>query len=118
MLSLLDTLLYITHILVIGFNLFGWIWEKTRKLHLWVVGITLGSWLLLGLKYGIGYCFLTDWHWNVKRKLGEVDLPNSFVQYFFDSLGMSIAPSTTDYITVGSFALAICISLYLNFAKK
>ena len=118
MLTLLDILLFIIHILIISFNLFGWIWKKTRKAHLWVAFITLGSWLILGLKYGLGYCFLTDWHWNIKRKLGETDLPNSFIQYLFDKVGWGIHPITTDYITTVALLIAIGMSVYLNFIRK
>jgi hypothetical protein len=117
MLIFLDLLFFILHVVVILFNLFGWIWERTRRLHLWVIGITLASWLLLGLKYGIGYCFLTDWHWQVKRKLGEINLPHSFVQYLFEKLDFSIQSTTTESITIISFACAIIASLYYNFFK-
>jgi len=118
MLQFLDILFTILHIVVILFNLLGWIWKRTRKLHLWVVLITIASWLLLGLKYGLGYCFLTDWHWNIKRQLGNHELPNSFVQYVFEQIGMTISSSTTDYITVAAFMFAIGMSINLNFFKK
>lgn len=44
-LKLLDFLLTIFHLLIIGFNLLGWIWPKTRKLHLVCVLITTACWL-------------------------------------------------------------------------
>ncbi|MGI9543086.1 MAG: DUF2784 domain-containing protein [Cyclobacteriaceae bacterium] len=94
-------------------------WPKTRKLHLAVVGVTLGSWLVLGIWYGFGYCFLTDWHWNIKEKLGETDLPNSFVKYFADQItGLDWEPGLIDGITLGAFALAISAAVYVNFIKK
>ena len=117
MLVFLNILFTLIHIVVILFNLLGWIWKKTRKLHLWIIGLTLGSWLLLGIKYGLGYCFLTDWHWDIKRQLGEQSLPNSFVQYAFEGLGLNIASSTTDIITIVAFAIAIVMSLYVSFFK-
>lgn len=118
MLVFLDILFTIIHLGVIFFNLLGWIWKRTRKLHMAMILLTLASWFLLGIKYGFGYCFLTDWHWNVKRQLGEYNLPNSFVQYVFEELGLSIVPATTDFMTLIAFMIAIGMGLYLNFFKK
>lgn len=118
MLALLDILLLIFHILIIGFNLTGWIWKRTRRLHLWVIGITTLSWFVLGIWYGWGYCFLTDWHWNIKYQLGERNLPNSFIQYLFDGLGLSVHPDTTDAITLAGFIFAIGMGIYFNFIKN
>lgn len=119
MLQLLNILLTLAHVVVIGFNMLGWIWKRTRKAHLLVAGITLSCWLLLGIWYGIGYCPLTDWHWQVKEKLGEADLPASFIKYAADKLtGHDISALLIDYITGISFGLAILASLYVNFIKR
>ena len=119
MLKLLDIVFLCLHLLIISFNLFGWIWIRTRKLHLIVLAATLFSWLILGLKYGLGYCFLTDWHWEIKMKLGETNLPNSFITYFFDQYTfLNLSAKVVDTITIISFALAILIAIYLNFIKK
>lgn len=118
MLHLLDILLFSIHIIIISVNLFGWIYIRTRKLHLIIVGLTLFSWLVLGLWKGFGYCILTDWHWDIKRKLGEKDLPHSFVSYLSNNvLGMSLSTSTVDYITVICFSVAIVMSIRLSFFK-
>jgi len=85
-LKILDLLFTLAHLIIIAFNLFGWIWKKTRKAHLIVVGITLASWFILGIWKGWGYCFLTDWHWRVKEKLGETGLPDSFIKYMADKI--------------------------------
>ena len=92
----------------------GWIWRRTRRLHLWVIGLTAGSWFILGIWYGWGYCVLTDWAWSIKSQLGETDLPNSFVQYMFDKIGLSISVFTTDMITLTVFILCVILSLYRN----
>lgn len=116
MLHFWDIVLLWAHILIIGFNLFGWIPRCSRRLHLVVAGLTLFSWLILGIRYGLGYCFLTDWHWAIKWRLGESDLPNSFVQYFFKRYtGLRLSDSAVDYLTAVSFALAVLTSLHLNF---
>ena len=118
MLPVLDAILTFLHIAIIFFNLFGWIWPRTRTWHLYLVAFTWISWLILGLKYGFGYCFLTDWHWRVKRQLGEFDLPNSFVHYLFEKGHISMEPVITDYLTVISFVIATFLSLYLKFFRK
>ena len=112
----LDILFYLLHVLLMGFNLSGWIWRSTRRLHLISLSLTLGSWSILGIWYGFGYCFLTHWHWNVKRLLGETDLPNSFVKYFLDGLLRSdFDGGMIDIITGLGLALPIVLSLYFNF---
>mgnify|MGYP006159064537 CR=1 FL=1 len=113
---ILDYLLTVLHLVIIGLNLFAWIWPKTRKLHLYIVGITLFCWLVLGIWYGLGYCPITDWQWQVKTKLGETNLPNSFVKYHLDQLtGRTIPDATVDLITLGSFLIAIVCSVKVNF---
>ena len=116
---ILDYLLTVLHLIIIGLNLFAWIWPKTRKLHLYIVGITLFCWLVLGIWYGLGYCPITDWQWQVKTKVGETNLPNSFVKYHLDRLtGRNIPDATVDIITLGSFLIAIVCSIRVNFFNK
>ena len=115
----LDLLFTFAHLAVIGFNLFGWIWKKTRKAHLVVVALTIASWFIIGLWKGLGYCFLTDWHWRIKEKLGENNLPNSFIKYFADKItGTSINPHIVDAVTLVLFLFVIIISVYFNFFNK
>lgn len=119
MLKVLNIFFTILHLAIISFNLFGWIWPKTRKIHLIVVALTLASWFILGLWYGMGYCFITDWQWDIKEKLGETNLPNSFIKYFADKItGNNYPPALVDRITLLTFLLAIAITLYVNFFQK
>lgn len=119
MLTFLDVLFFVFHILIIGFNLFGWIIPKFRKAHLWLVAATLFSWLVLGIWKGWGYCILTDWHWDVKRELGERNLPNSFIKYLTNNiLGFDWSSNTVDIITLGTFVIAIVLSIRVNFFTK
>src|SRR4030095_9126954 len=118
-LKILDLVFTLLHLIIIAFNLFGWILKKTRKAHLIVAGITLASWFILGIWTGWGYCFLTDWHWRVKEKLGETSLPNSFIKYMADKIsGQNIDPGIVDVATLGIFLAAIILSLYVNFFTK
>lgn len=119
MLHLLDTLLTIAHLLIVVFNLFGWIWKKTRKAHLVCVLLTAGSWFVLGIWYGWGYCPVTDWQWDVKHRLGETNLPSSFIKYYADKLsGTSIDAALVDAWTGILFGIAALLSVYFNFLKK
>jgi hypothetical protein len=119
MLRLLDILLTILHLAIVGFNLLGWIWPKTRKLHFVVVCLTAACWFILGIWYGIGYCPVTDWEWHVKEKLGEQNLPGSFIKYYADKItGSDVDDSLIDYATTICFLGAAIVSVWLNFFIK
>ena len=119
MLPVLNILFTIAHLLIIIFNLTGWIWQKTRKAHLVVLSITIFSWFILGIWYGWGYCPLTDWHWNVKQKLGETNLPNSFIKYVADKIsGSDVNRMLIDIVTLSCLITATVCTIYINFIKK
>ena len=119
MLKLLDVLLTVLHLVVIFFNLFGWIFRATRKLHLISIILTAASWFILGIWFGMGYCPLTDWQWRVKEKLGETNLPSNFIEYFAEKLsGTDISSKLVDMGIAVCFALAALLSLYMNFIRK
>jgi preprotein translocase subunit Sec61beta len=116
LLKFLDILLTAAHLALIGFNLFGWIWPKTRKAHLITVAATAFSWFVLGVWFGWGYCPITDWQWKVKEKLGETGLPNSFIKYYVDKIsGKDIDPKIVDMATLIVFLVVIILTLLLNF---
>lgn len=118
MFKFLDVFFLGFHLSLILFNLFGWIWRKTRKLNLITLLITGFSWTGLGLFYGWGYCFLTDWHWSVLQELGISDLPGSYVQYLLSRImGINISAIGADYLTVGCFVAALFLSIYFNFRR-
>ena len=119
LLHLADVLLFWIHMILIVFNMFGWIVKRCRRIHLLALGVTLFSWLIPGIWYGFGYCFLTDWHWQVKRSLGQTGLPASFVKYFFDRYTpLDLSAETVDVITVAGFAAALAISVVLFFRDR
>ncbi len=118
MTQLLDIGLTIIHLSLMAFNLTGWIWLRTRKLHLITLIATATSWFILGIWYGFGYCVLTDWHWSIKEKLGETNLPNSFVKYIADKItGNEVNSSLIDAVTVGGLIFAIIAAVYVNFIR-
>jgi hypothetical protein len=119
MLQLEDILFTLLHLVIIVFNLFGWILPATRKANLACLLITGASWFILGIWYGMGYCPITDWQWRIKEKLGEHNLPNSFIKYYADKIsGADVSTHIIDIITGASFFIALIISLYLNLRKK
>ena len=111
----LDYFFVIFHFGLIAFNLTGWIWQKTQKLHLYVISATIFSWVGLGAFYGWGYCPCTDWHWQVKRELGETGLPASYIKYYLDALtGTPWDTFTVDVLTAGLGIAAFLLSIGLN----
>lgn len=114
-----DFLFTILHMVIIGFNLLGWIFKLTRKFHFWFAMLTLASWTVLGLWFGLGYCPITDWQWNIKTQLGAQNLPDSFIKYIVDqSTGLNSNPNVIDYLTVGFFLIAIVCSIKVNFFNQ
>ncbi len=119
MLRVLDILLSLTHLVLIGFNLTGWIWQRTLRWHLVCVALTAASWLLLGIWFGPGYCPITDWQWDVKAKLGATNLPSSFIAWFAEKIsGRDISDSLVDKLTAVIFSLVAALSVYMNFFRK
>ena len=119
MLKFLDILLTFTHFAIIGFNLFGWIWQKSRKAHLITVAATAFSWFILGIWFGWGYCPITHWQWNVKKQLGETNLPNSFIKYYADKIsGEDIDPNIVDTTTLIVFLTVIVLTVILNLLSR
>ena len=118
MLQALDIFLTIVHLIIIFFNLLGWIWKSTRRLHFYSILLTAISWFGLGIWFGMGYCPITDWQWQVKEQLGEENLPASFIKYFADRVtGQSIDPGLIDTLTAVFFLLAAALSVYFKFRR-
>lgn len=98
------------------FNALGWIWKKTRKLNLVTLVLTGSSWFLLGLFYGLGYCPLTDWHFQVLNRLGENNLPASYIEYLLERfLPVDFSSTLVDTATGGVFLVVLLLSILLNF---
>ena len=116
---LADVLLLVLHGSLVLFNVCGWAWRRTRRLHLCAIVATLGSWFGLGLVYGWGYCPLTDWHWRVKRALGATDLPASWVKYYLDRMtGLAWDPTVVDALLIGSATAALALSACLVYRDR
>lgn len=115
----LDIFFLVFHSALILFNLSGWIWKKTRMLNLVTLLLTGASWYFLGLFYGMGYCPLTDWHFDVIYELGRSPGTNSYVHYLLQRLlGINITADASDTLTLVCFFAALLASLYMNFLKR
>ena len=115
MYELLNAFFLVFHTALILFNVLGWISRKTRRLNLITLTLTGLSWGVLGLWYGFGYCPSTDWHWQVRQKLGYHDMPRSYIKFLVDTLtGADVAPQLANAGTLIIFLLALSISGYLN----
>ena len=78
--------------------------------------LTAGSWLFLGIFYGIGYCPLTDWHFNILERLGHTDLPSSYISFLIARLtGLMPDQDLVDTATAWGLVVAMIASLILNF---
>ena len=97
------------------FNVVGWIFQKTRKLHLITLLLTAFSWFVLGIWYGFGYCFCTDWHWDVRGKLGYKDRSGSYIHFLLLKLtGANLSPQLVENITLIVFLMSFALSIWLN----
>jgi hypothetical protein len=113
--TFLDKFFIVFHTFLALFILFGWIWKKTRKINVILLILTLFSWLILGIWYGIGYCPLTEWHWQVRYNLGLYDLPHSYIKFLLDTLtGWDWNAQLVDIMTGTAFGTAFIMSVVLN----
>ncbi|MBN2158459.1 MAG: DUF2784 domain-containing protein [Spirochaetes bacterium] len=115
MLKFLDKFFIVFHTLFTLFNMTGWIWKKTRKIHLATIALTACSWFILGIWYGWGYCFCTDWHWKVRDALGDPIMSDSYIHFLILELtGINAPQHLVDTVTIGVFAACCALSIVLN----
>lgn len=119
MYSLLNVFFFVFHTTFILFVLFGWIWEKARKIHFAAVMLTAFSWFGLGIFYGFGYCFCTEWHWNVRYRLGYVEMPRSYIKFLIlSATGWDLNDDLVDAVTVGVFIAIFALTVFLAVVKR
>lgn len=110
-----DIGLDISHLVIVLFLTFGWIWAKTRPLHRIAVGVTSFLWVVVGAIVGkIGYCPVTDWHWQVKKLRGEDDLPVSYIDYQLQRIGIHLPTERADHIVMAVFAAIVVMTIALG----
>ncbi len=112
----LDYFLTFFHSVFVLFVLFGWIPKSTRKAHIIAISLVLIAWLIIGLYKGvIGYCPLTDWHWDIKRALGEQNIPSSFTEYMLEKItGRDFDRKLVDIATAIGLVISVLAAVYIN----
>ncbi len=118
MYEFLNVFFFVFHSSLILFILLGWLWTKTRKINLAVVLLTAFFWFVLGIWYGFGYCPCTDWHWQVRMRLGYYDMPSSYLTFLIRSLtGYDVNKTLIDVFAVVFLLLSICASVVINYRE-
>lgn len=111
----LNIFFFVFHTVFTLFNMVGWIFPKTQKIHLITLSLTAFSWFVLGIWYGWGYCFCTDWHWAVRKQLGYDDHSRSYIHFLILKLtGANFNPQLVEHITLIVFLLSFALSIWFN----
>ena len=111
----LNIFFFVFHTVFPLFNIVGWTLPKTRKLHLITLSITAISWFVLGIWYGLGYCFCTDWHFQIREKMGYIDSSNSYIHFLILQLtGLNLNPKLVDNATLIVFLISFGLSIWVN----
>lgn len=118
-LMLADHALNLFHLVIVLFLAFGWISKKSRPLHRIAVATTAFLWIVVGAFVGkLGYCPMTDWHWQVKKMRGEENLPVSYVDYNLQKIGVHLPPERADQIVMTVFAAIIAVTVFLYLRER
>lgn len=115
----LNIFFFVFHTVFTLFNVIGWTFKKTRKLHLIALSLTAFSWFVLGAWYGWGYCFCTDWHWDVREKLGYEDRSVSYIHFLILKIsGLNLNPQLVERATLLIFIACFVLSLWYNLKTR
>ncbi len=113
----LNIFFFVFHTVLMLFNCFGWAWKQTRCWNLITLLLTASSWFIVGIWYGWGYCFCTDWHWDVREKMGLFDQSDSYVHFLLLKLtGINFQKELVDTVSLIVFFILLAISIWLNIA--
>ena len=111
----LNIFFFVFHTLFTLFNIVGWAFRRTRKLNLITLSLTAFSWFVLGIWKGWGYCLCTDWHWDVRDKLGLEDRSRSYIHFLILKItGANLDPKLVEQGTLIVFLLSFALSIWLN----
>jgi hypothetical protein len=121
MYELLDYVFHIIHLTVIVINTTFWMSFRTLRIAQTSLMLTILSWFGCGTIYGFGYCFLTDWHWQIKQQMGDTNLPSSYIKLILDrTTGSNWDPKIIESMTmfVLIFSVAGCLIQTLKYVKQ
>ena len=115
----LNRFFFVFHSTLILFILVGWTWRKTRLANLATILLVAFSWFVLGIWHGYGYCPSTDWHWQVRARLGHTDMPSSYTKFLVDSFtGWNVNQQVVDIFTLTLLGFAFGASLWMNLRDR
>ena len=115
----LNIFFFAFHTIFTLFNIIGSAFRKTRRLHLLTVSLTAFSWFVLGIWYGWGYCLCTDWHWDIRKKLGYIDESRSYIHFLILKLtGVNMNPQLVNNVTLIVFLVSVALTIWLNIRDR
>jgi hypothetical protein len=110
---------FVFHVCLILFNQFGWLFKPLRKWNLVTLSLTAFSWFVLGAFYGFGYCFLTDWHWEIRENIGLDNPFNSYIQFLISTLlRITVSERLVNILTATFFFTAFTMSIMTNLKDR
>ena len=121
LLHLLDVFFLLFHSLWILLVILGWIRVRTRRLCQAALALTAISWFGFGYWRGWGYCICTDWHWQVRRSLGDLDLSHNYIGFLIrEGTGLEIPDPVLEPVILGAFLTSAlgCIGLSLRDRRR
>jgi hypothetical protein len=111
----LNVFLYVFHTALVLFNLFGWLFARIRRWNLLTLLLTTFSWVGMGAWHGWGYCICTDWHWQVRHRLGYPDDSPTFIHLLLrDLTGISFPLPFVYNLTLVGFLISLIGSVTMN----
>jgi len=115
----LNIFFFVFHTAFTLFNCVGWVFAKTRKLHLATMLLTVFSWFVLGIWYGWGYCACTEWHWQVREALGYQDRSHSYIHFLLLKLtGKNFDQQLVERATLILFLLSFILNIIFWFRGR
>jgi hypothetical protein len=79
------------------------------------MALTGFSWFILGIWYGFGFCFCTEWHWQVRKLLGIPIQSYSYIHFLIlEITGIRMNPQVVDTLVMIIFTGAFLLSGILN----
>lgn len=112
----LNVALHLLHSGMVLFMLTGWAFRCVLLAHRILLALIWASWLGLGWYVGfLGYCILTDWHWQLKEAMGEYGMPPSYIEYMLWQLG---TPDLLDAWVATCTGAAFVILTALSLLRK
>lgn len=81
--------------------------------------LTAFSWFILGIWHDWGYCFTTDWHWDIRESLEYNDRSDSYTHFMINKItGIDLDMELVDFATMIIFIVLLIITIVLNWRDR